>query len=81
MTLSLQSRRDYLAQIRNGYAKASFRKEKSRLLDEVTRVLGSHRKYVFQVPGGPERKPKRPGANDPSGIKGRPRHPNRLGSP
>jgi len=56
--MSLQSRREYLTQIRKWYAKASSRKEKSRILDEVTRVLGYHRKYAIQVLNGPEWKPK-----------------------
>lgn len=47
--MSLSSRREYLAAMRERYAKARSRADKSRLLDEVTGTLGLNRKYAVQV--------------------------------
>ncbi|HEY8394731.1 MAG TPA: transposase [Thermaerobacter sp.] len=49
MPMSLPSRREYLAQMRQRYRAAPSRRERSQILDEVQRVCGYHRKYAIRV--------------------------------
>jgi uncharacterized protein YnzC (UPF0291/DUF896 family) len=47
--MSLRTRREYLKGVRERYAKAHVRSEKSQIVDEVVRVLNYHRKYAIQA--------------------------------
>jgi hypothetical protein len=47
--LSLKTRKEYLGNMKDRYARAKSRPEKSKILDEVTEVMGYHRKHAIQV--------------------------------
>ena len=49
MRLSLKTRKEYLGNMKDRYARAKSRPEKSKILDEVTKVMGYHRKHAIQV--------------------------------
>ena len=49
MSMSMQSRREYLGTMCQRYKKVSSRAEKSQIIDEVVSALGYHRKYVIQA--------------------------------
>lgn len=57
MPMSLPSRREYLAVIRQRYRAAKSRRERSQLLDEVEQVCGYHRKYAIRVLREPANRP------------------------
>ena len=59
--MSLNSRREYLAAMRERYVKARSKADKSRLLDEVTGTLGLNRKYAVQVLNHPASSEPHPG--------------------
>lgn len=47
--MSLHSRKEYMFSMREHYAKAQTRREKSQILDEIVRVTGYHRKHAIQI--------------------------------
>lgn len=51
--MSLNSRREYLGAMRERYAVAASRSEKSRIINEIMETLGYHRKYAIQVLNDP----------------------------
>lgn len=49
MSMSLQSRKEYMKEMKERYNCAKSRKEKTELVDEVVCVSGYHRKYALQL--------------------------------
>jgi transposase InsO family protein len=47
--MSLESRKEYIKQMRDRYNRAKSRPEKTMLVDEIVRVLDYHRKYAIQT--------------------------------
>jgi len=49
MTMSTQSRREYLNSMKKRYQKATSKDERTKIIDEVLELLGFHRKYAITV--------------------------------